>query len=319
MCSSLKQVHTRFRAYQLGSAGSSFSYFAGNKFTLIEARVTHISRPQLLAELQACGRNTIDTLHITSWDSDHCNEGDLAWVLRNLTPTHIEYPGYDPHTDCGDNCLALIQSYRQSRRTRGYAATVQKVDPPYINGLERAQAYGYADIVYHPKQFFENSNDNSTVKLFRSGAFNVLSLGDVEDASIGSILRRCTTLCREVDVMILAHHGADNGFTTKRLLKELAPKLAVCSSNYDNQFDHPRQEIRDLLWEQGIPLFTTKTGDIVMQSCGGHTMDFLVTNLVANSTKISSERIFRSRKSELLRLNKDTVRAVMHPGWRRPG
>lgn len=40
MASHLKAIHTRFRAYQLGQAGASFSYLAGNHFTLIEAAAT---------------------------------------------------------------------------------------------------------------------------------------------------------------------------------------------------------------------------------------------------------------------------------------
>ncbi|MBT9595950.1 MAG: hypothetical protein IV094_08205 [Vitreoscilla sp.] len=315
MPTNIKPVATRFRAYQLGSHGSSFSYFAGNTFTLLEARVTDQSRPRLLAELKACGKRTIDTLHITSWDSDHCNEGDLEWLLRHLPPHRIEYPGYRPQTDCGEACLKQIQAYHR-KWVGSHNVVIQRVDPPYIESLGKAEVLGYQDIVYHPKTITDRSNDNSTVKFFRTGAFNVLSLGDVEYQGIAAMLQRCRTLCREVDVMILAHHGADNGFTTRRFLKELAPQVAVCSSNYGNHFDHPRQEIRDLLYEQRIDLFTTKTGDVLIHSTGGHTMDYQVTNLKADSEAVSSQYSFRSRKSKLLRQNADTVRAVLLPGFK---
>jgi competence protein ComEC len=43
----LKGVKTRFRAYQLGSAGSSFSYFADGHFTLLEARLTDTSEANI--------------------------------------------------------------------------------------------------------------------------------------------------------------------------------------------------------------------------------------------------------------------------------
>lgn len=69
MTDALLPVVTRFRAYQLGTAGSSFSYFAGNHFTLIEAQIAEKSLPHLQAELKACGKKTIDTLHVTSWDT----------------------------------------------------------------------------------------------------------------------------------------------------------------------------------------------------------------------------------------------------------
>ena len=61
----LKEIETRFHAYQLGSAGSSFSYFNGKKFTLIEARLTDLNRVTLKDELNICGVKGVDTLHIT--------------------------------------------------------------------------------------------------------------------------------------------------------------------------------------------------------------------------------------------------------------
>ena len=316
MSSALKSVSTRFRGYQLGIAGSSFSYCAGNKFTLIEAMATELSQPHLLAELDACGKDTIDTLHITSWDQDHCSATGLDWVLENLLPSRIETPGYSPHTDCSKKCAAMIAAYRAKWGKKNVSVSIRPIDPPYIRSLEVAAALGYREVFYHPRQLGEKSNDNSTVKFFRAGCFNVLSLGDVEDLAIAAHLRRCKTLCREVDIMILAHHGANNGFTTKKLLKALSPKVAVCSSNYDNNFDHPKQEIRDLLFEQGIDLYTTKTGDFIFESIGSHTMDYQVTNLIADSTKESSTKKFRSRKSKLLRANLDTVRNVMKPGFK---
>ncbi len=306
--SALLAVPTRFRAYQLGVAGSSFSYFAGGHFTLIEATATEVSKPQLRAELEACKKNNIDTLHITSWDQDHCDQVGLQWILENLRPRRIEYPGYLPHTECGQESLRIIRDYTARRSQAGLQAALQAIDPPYVKSLATGSALGYKDIVYHPKELFGSSNDNSTVKLFRAGCFNVLSLGDVEHVNIAALLKRCSILCREVDVMILAHHGADNGFTTKRLLERLSPKVAICSSNYDNQYDHPRQRIRDLLWEQEIRLYTTKTGDVLLASVGSHTMDYEAINFKANSTEVSSMKEFRSRKSQLLRHGADAYR-----------
>src|SRR4051812_40509312 len=93
----LKSVVTRFRAYQLGEAGASYSYFADGAFTLIEARRTaDLSHARLMSELEICRKKVIDTLHITSWDKDHCNPPDLHWILENLKPKRVEYPGYPP-------------------------------------------------------------------------------------------------------------------------------------------------------------------------------------------------------------------------------
>jgi competence protein ComEC len=306
MSTALKPKLTRFRAYQLGEEGSSFSYFDGSHFTLIEARVTDLSRPRIKAELQHCGVTTINCLHITSWDDDHCTEDNLKEILTWLEPQCVEYPGYDPHTNNGKACLRLISDYKQKHASR----TTQKVDPPYIKSLDEAEKWGYRDIIYWPRELSDKSNDNSTVKLFRTGCFNVASLGDVESLDVSSYLKNCHTFADEVDVMVLAHHGADNGFTTNAFLRKTRPRVAICSSNYDNQFEHPKQEIRDLLYEYEIPIYTTKTGDVVVLSEPPHTRRYKVVNLIADSTEVSSEKEFTTRKSKTLGHNMDTVRDI---------
>lgn len=305
----LRQIVTRFRAYQLGSPGSSFSYFADNHFTLIEARRTDTSARALAHELQICGKSTIEMLHISSWDADHCNPAQLQSILNDLKPGKIEYPGYSPHCDSAQESLHIINRYRESQRAR--SVVCQAVDPPYITSLEEAGAFGYKHILCHPKMLSATSNnDNSTVKFFRTGSFNVLSLGDLESAQLSSYIRSFKSLQRETDVMILAHHGADNGFTNKKLLQSLNPAVAICTSNFDNQFDHPKQEIRDLLFEHGIKLFTTKTGDVVIKSIGDHSTWFEVINLKADSTEISSTHRLQSKKSAVLSKNEDTIRNI---------
>jgi competence protein ComEC len=306
----MRSIPTRFRAYHLGTSGSSFSYYADGHFTVIEGRLTEDSRPQLEAEMEACGVDHAGTLHITSWDADHCNKFELPDLLNLVQPRRIECPGYDPHKDYGhgEDCLGIIADYRTRRRNTGFTPAITHVTPAYIQGLEPASAKAFNNMFFNPFHIVENANDNSTVKLFRGGSFNVLSLGDVESPNIGARLRRSGILGRETDVMILAHHGADNGFTTRKFMNHIDPTVAICSSNYDNQYDHPRQEIKDLLHDEGIWLKTTKTGDVVIQSTGDHTGTFEVVNLIAKSTEISSRRSFYSKKAGILDANGDTLR-----------
>jgi len=303
----VKQKHTRFRAYQLGNAGSSFSYFNGNSFTLIEARYSDGNKDSIKQELKLCGINAINNLHITSWDQDHCVPSQLEEILQKFNPYKIEYPGYLPHTDSGKESLEIIQTFKN--RNKGSKKIVQ-VTPDYISSLDLAKNYGYNDILYHPKSINpESSNDNSTVKQFRSGCFNVLSLGDVESTQISSGLKTYRTINSEVDIMILAHHGADNGFTTSSFLKSVRPTVAIASADYANQFKHPKQEIRDLLHKNDIQLFTTKTGDIVIFSTGSHVGHYRLVNLKAGSTEVSSQYDFHAKKSKYLNQNADTIRA----------
>lgn len=313
----LKAVPTRFRAYQLGEAGSSYSYRAGGHFTLIEARRTEAySYKTLTHELMMCDKEAIDTLHITSWDYDHCNPNDLEWILSNLKPARVEYPGYEPHTDSAKRSLKLISDYRVSMSTARTISTVQ-ITPTYIQSLEKGVNLGYKDLFYHPRKIYENSsNDNSTVKVFRAGSFNVASLGDVQHSNIGSYLRSCRIFCSEVDILVLPHHGAPSDITTRKFFEEVRPTVAICTSNYDNQYSHPCDEIRSILHELGIPIFTTKTGDVIIESMHRHTTQYQLTNLISNSQKVSSAYVFESKKAKLLSRNADTIRNVYRPGFK---
>lgn len=304
----IKSKITRFRAYQLGNAGSSFSYFNGSVFTLIEARYNDANEESIKRELSACGKNEIHTLHITSWDMDHCSPSQLDKIISEFKPAKIEYPGYAPHTESGAESLKLITAYKEKKSAD---AAIISITPEYISSLDIAENYGYRDTLHHPKYIDQTkSNNNSTIKHFRSGSFNVLSLGDVECNNISSGLRRQRTINQETDVMILAHHGADNGFTTSAFIKTVTPAIAIASADYANQFEHPKQEIRELLNKHNVRLFTTKTGDVVIYSTGSHTGQYRVENLKSGSTEVSSRHDFESRKSRILRNNSDTIRAI---------
>lgn len=305
----MKSIVTRFRAYQLGVPGSSFSYFADGHFTVIEGRLTEFSKIALIYEMNRCGVEFANTLHITSWDADHCNKHELQELLDLIRPLRIECPGYDPYTDHGEGCLEIIATYRDAQSQANRTPTIRHITPRFIDRLKIAGSEAFENTYYNPLHIDDNCpNNNSTVKHFREGSFNVLSLGDVEASNISARLRRSRILKTETDVMILAHHGADNGFTTKKFLARLTPRLAICSSNYGNQYDHPRQEIKDLLFEQDIRLMTTKTGDVIVKSTGDHTGAYRAINLKGNSKEISSTMDFNSKKSRILTYNDDTLR-----------
>jgi competence protein ComEC len=307
---------TRFRAYQMECAGSSFSYWANDHFTLIEGIATECNQSEILAELKICGKSQVDCLHITSWDNDHCSTGGLEWILKNLRPRRIEVPGYVGTSDCAKESRKLIEAYRQGQERASKQVKVQPVDPPYIKTLATTKGWSYENVFYHPKSIRDKDNDNSTIKLFRSGSFNVLSLGDVEDHDIAAMLMRDTTLQREVDVLILAHHGADNGFTTKNFIQKLKPHVAIATCNIDNQHDHPRDAVIDILKSENVPTFTTKTGDIIVESTGAHTRYFKLTNIHHGSNGRTLD--LEAKKFKFASLNLDAQRNILHRGNKGP-
>lgn len=285
----MANFYTRFRAYQLQCSGASFSYAVDGNFLLIEARYNECNRRNILEEMQLAGCQKITKLHITSWDVDHCNPTELTNILIELKPAFIEYPGYEPDSDSGKDCKKMIINYiAQSPIAQGCAFS-----PTYINTLPLAEEKKYTDIVYNPREASAKVNDNSVVKLFRKGRFSVLSLGDCESGTIRDRLASDTILQSETDVMLVAHHGADNGFTTLDFVKAIRPKIAICACDWNNRYGHVEPMVRNVFLETNIPLFTTKSGDVIVV-CGTDN-NAMVYNLNGNNTKVENKKTFRPK------------------------
>lgn len=278
--------YTRFRAYQLGECGASFSFSVNNHFTLIEARYNDVNKEHILWEMkERCGVDRIDVLHITSWDKDHCQANELKNILAELRPRCIEYPCYEHDSNNYREAIKLINSYN--------GGTKRKITPDIVKQDPKIPLKG-ANVLYNSLyQYIGSSNDKSVVQLFRKGSFTVLSLGDCEGSDIRDRLMKEKILTGEVDVLILAHHGADNDFTTKEFLEAIKPKVAICASDYGNQYGHPSPKIVKLLSDCKIDYYSTKTGDVIAQTY--HKYKYSVSNYVANNEELKSRKYYNNK------------------------
>lgn len=281
---------TRFRAYQLNNAGSSYSYAVDDYFVLIEARYNESNMASIREEMNNCGCQFITALHITSWDIDHCNPSELENLLWDLKPSVIEIPGYSPESPAAIKSKILLDQYIQNK---SYASGTE-ISPQYIKGLSFAEERKYTDIIYNPLEIDKKSpNNNSTVKLFRRGRFTLLSLGDCEDKQIGDFIMNNKITQTETDVMIVAHHGSEQSLTTREFIEKINPRIAVCTSNYDNQYEHPSPLVRDMFNSRQIPIYTTKRGDVIIVC--GEDNNVKAYNLVHNNATIETIYSFRPK------------------------
>jgi len=285
-------METKFRAFQLASPGSLFSYWKKSKYTLIEARLPKDGIEVLKKDIQFHGIEKIDTLHITSWDNDHCDFKALPQILNQFRPDKIEIPSYEPNTDSGKSCKRLITDHIHQK----YVYNVTTYNKSKINGLSNGEAWGTSSIVYHSLYDVDSHNDMSQIRLFRSAGFNVLSLGDCESEKITNGLMKKSFINTEVDVLILPHHGAKNSMLTGPFLDYCKPTLAVCSSNYDNEYDHPRPEISNLLSYRKIESMTTKRGDVIVFQ-KNNSDQVKAINLVSNNEEAEAPFTFITKRN----------------------
>lgn len=277
--------YTRFRAYQLGEKGASFSISVDQYFVLIEARYNSVNKSHIIYEMGLSGVAHINVLHITSWDEDHCKSTELEDIIKELKPSIIECPGYDPHTITGIRSLSIILNS---------GCKVVRITPSVVQSQFFTRLVG-RDLFFGPinNKKGTTSNNMSVIKLFRIGSFQVLSLGDCEDSDIAERLVEEEIITKEVDVLILAHHGADNGFTTTDFLKALNPKVAICACDWDNMYSHPSDKVRSMLSNLGIKYYSTKAGDIIAQSVDKY--KFKVSNYITNNEKKDSVETFTNK------------------------
>jgi len=291
----LRSKHTRFRAYQLKSKGSSFSYWDGANFTLCEGRYNDDNKPSVLHELRTCGRSSVDVLHITGWDNDHCNPAELAELLVQLKPACIEQPGYLPQSEPGKESEKLIIKYCTLLKKARIV-----VNPQNVSYLPAPITWDYTDILFANPKNNADVNDNSSIRLFRSGCFNVLSMGDSESEAICRYLLQSPFVLNEVDILLLSHHGSDNALNSDRFLEAIKPKAAIALCNWSNQHGHPDKTVLTRLANRNIPCYSTKLGDVIIESAGDHMRAFRTWNYMCDNEKLhsASEEHFTKKVSK---------------------
>jgi len=125
--------------------------------------------------------------------------------------------------------------------------------------------------ILHPReslegQEFDNNNNTSIISRLNFGETPFVFTGD----AYKSVERELVGLGVEIDcdVLKIGHHGSKTS-TSKELLEEVTPEIAIISSGKDNAYGHPHQETLDVLTEYGIRILRTdQLGDIKIISSG---------------------------------------------------
>jgi competence protein ComEC len=138
----------------------------------------------------------------------------------------------------------------------------------------RQSAYG--------KRNFENENNHSVVTRVDFGKSSLLITGDLEDVAIHHLVSRYQgTGLLDVDIYIAGHHGSHNG-TTRGLLAEMTPDVAVISAGPASRrrswtawrYGHPRDKAVSML-EEGVRLGRSSVDVLV----GAGTQRFFEKNM----------------------------------------
>lgn len=130
--------------------------------------------------------------------------------------------------------------------------------------------------------------------MWRMGNISVLSVGDLESEELSKTLAS-TKLYHEVDVLILSHHGSSPDFTTKEYLQALSPNVCLALVDRENKFGHPNPTVYQRVNENSW-YYSTKDGDVIIETYGGEHECFKVYNYVSNGHKLNEVKTFKCKK-----------------------
>lgn len=134
--------------------------------------------------------------------------------------------------------------------------TVQKhqVKKTTLNTNEKLVLKGHPFYVLAPRDDFQSANDNSLVLYTRFGTKSWLFTGDMEKQAELSFIKSIDHL--HVDILKVGHHGSKTS-TNEQFIEKIRPQYALIPVGKNNRYNHPADEVIDLLNERNITIFRT--------------------------------------------------------------
>ena len=217
----------------------------------------------LLPCLKYYGIHDIDALSLSHPDADHVNgalellalSGENGIEIRQLVLPAI----------CEARREEQLGELAEAARVSGFNGPIAV---GYVAAGESWDCGGAVFTCLHPSAGYggENPNEYSQCILveFREKTggggvlrWQVLLTGDVEGDGEEALLEELKKRnVRDIAVLKAAHHGSRNS-TSKALLEQLSPRLAVISCGKGNRYGHPHGELLERLETSGAYILQT--------------------------------------------------------------
>ena len=249
----IRSQYTRFRSYRIAD-GCAFSYMVNREFCLIGGRYPQSMQPSLAEEMRIAGCDTIDLLHIPSWDGTLCHPGEIGMLLERLRPTEIEIPDYLPQDKSGEECKRIIEDYY----SRSNISELTVCSPDYVR---QSQAGDNNRYLLSPIRDYRNPTDKDLIGFFGQGRFSVLSTGGMPTEEVVKDIMSHFPL-QMADVFIV------QGMTHNPLLRlgfinDACPKILIDALDDSQYYRRANVDLEKF----GISTMRTSGGDVIV-TCG---------------------------------------------------
>ncbi|MCM1189896.1 MAG: ComEC/Rec2 family competence protein [bacterium] len=227
-----------------------------------------VGRYVLLPCLKYYGIRRLDAVFVSHPDADHINGITELLTLaaeNRLEITQLILPAVEK--DAGQEQFSELLQILGDQTEPGNGTRVA-----WLSAGEAWSCKTAEFICLHPGRDApaDNTNAYSQCIYAEFERFSLLLTGDVEGEGEQALLRELQNRkITGVSVLKVAHHGSRNS-TSRELLQQISPGLAVISCGKDNRYGHPHRELLDRLEDAGCRILQTpEKGAVTVEGVKG--------------------------------------------------
>jgi competence protein ComEC len=199
--------------------------------------------------------DTINFLVATHPHEDHI--GGMLYIMNEYPVEEIWDSGYNQGSDVQNNFIQYIYSH-------DIPIEIVSAGAPQEIGGATVQILAPENVPATPRY---DANNYSIVIRIEYGDISFLLTGDM-----GAEERESVDSWPDSTVLKIAHHGALIG-TDAAFVRDVAPRIAVISYGYGNQYGHPSQGTRDVLSAYGCAVKSTAANGTIMMTTDGSRLE----------------------------------------------
>ena len=196
------------------------------------------AKKTILSALAALGVRQLEGIVITHPDADHF--ANLPAIIKTIPVKEIVISNIGFHHQNWQQVMGPYQN--QLPLTILEAPGWQTIIPDTLWGWFDTNA---------PR---EDLNESSIVTLLKLSNRSFLNMGDLGKIGEQKLLTTIPNL--DINLLKVGHHGS-NTSTSKQLIEQTTPEMALISVGKNNRYGHPHQEVTVLLQQEQIPYLST--------------------------------------------------------------
>ena len=247
----IENKYTRLRAYRMQD-GCVVSYSVDMEFVMIGGRYNDGIAPSIREEMRIAGCDSIDLLHIASWDKKMCVATELKVLLDELQPTDIEIPAYNPTDENGKACERVIKEFCENSVISQYI----ECSPKRV-GKEGDTGRG---LLLSPSKEYGETMDNDVVEYFYQGRFNLLSTGLVRSKKVVDDINKKPQLHNPMLMLVCGMN--ESPFVSLAFLHRSRPLIIIDLLDDNRYYTRANADLRDY----GISSQRADNGDLILMS-----------------------------------------------------